>query len=86
MNIDPDIGGDDDNRSHGGFRPGADRKRKAARTSIQIMANKRREEAARRQQISRYKAKLTEWIDKLKWSHLIWIHQIKYNELLFSFS
>ena len=64
MDIDSDTG--DDNHSRDGFRPGAGRQRKAATTSIQIMANKRREESPSRQEISRHRAKSTEWIDEIK--------------------
>ncbi|CAF0833932.1 unnamed protein product [Rotaria sp. Silwood1] len=70
MDNDPDTTSDDrDDRGHGGFRPGAGRKRKQSAASIQIMSKKRRERAAHRQTMSRYRAKLTQWIDELKWSH-----------------
>jgi len=34
-----------------------------------MMANERRQRAARRQETSRYRAKLTQWINDIKWSH-----------------
>jgi hypothetical protein len=45
MDIDSDTSGDNcgdnrDNHGHGGFRPGAGRKRKAATTSNQVTAKK----------------------------------------------
>ncbi|CAF5031498.1 unnamed protein product, partial [Rotaria sp. Silwood1] len=50
---DPDTTDDDrDDRGHGGFRPGAGRKRKQSAASIQNI----------------YRSKLTQWIDELKWS------------------
>ncbi|CAF5128859.1 unnamed protein product, partial [Rotaria sp. Silwood1] len=39
---------DRDDRGHGGFRPGAGRKRKQSAASIQNMSQKRREGAAQR--------------------------------------
>ncbi|CAF4647571.1 unnamed protein product, partial [Rotaria sp. Silwood2] len=53
---------------HGGFRPDAGRKRKQSAASIQNMSQKRREGAAQRQAMFRYRSKLTQWIDELKWS------------------
>ena len=67
MNIDSDSGGG--NRGHGGFRPDAGRKRKEEKTSTEIVANERRQQAEDRQSISRQKRKLAGWIDKVKWSH-----------------
>ncbi len=41
IDIHPDN--DSNNRGHGGFRPGAGRKRRKATTSIKIMTNERKE-------------------------------------------
>ncbi|CAF1341880.1 unnamed protein product [Rotaria sp. Silwood1] len=67
MNIDP--GNSSGNHGRGGFRLGAGRKRKEEKSSIQIILNERREQATRRQEMSRYRAKLTQWINEIKWSH-----------------
>ncbi|CAF3880174.1 unnamed protein product [Rotaria sp. Silwood1] len=64
MNIDP--GNSSGNHGRGGFRLGAGRKRKEEKSSIQIILNERREQATRRQEMSRYRAKLTQWINEIK--------------------
>ena len=73
MDIDPDSdtgdSGGNDKCRRGGFRPGAGRKRKTLSSSIQMMTNARRERATRRQEISRYKAQLRQWISDIEWSH-----------------
>ncbi|CAF0988435.1 unnamed protein product [Rotaria sordida] len=73
MDIEPDNdGGDSDYNGESrcsGFRPGAGRKRKTLSSSIQMMINEKRQRAARRQEISRYKAQLRQWISNMKWSH-----------------
>jgi hypothetical protein len=66
MDVDSDM--DNNNRTHGDFRPDAGRKREEVTTSIQAMANERRARPTRRQEVSRYKAKLTQWINEIKWS------------------
>ncbi|CAF1353194.1 unnamed protein product [Rotaria sordida] len=70
MDNDSDTTSNDrDDRGHGGFRPSAGRKRKQSAVSFQVMSKKRRERAAHRQTMYRYRARLTQWIDELKWSH-----------------
>ncbi|CAF1072207.1 unnamed protein product [Rotaria sordida] len=73
MDIEPDNdGGDSDYNGESrcsGFRPGAGRKRKTLSSSIQMMVNERRQRAVRRQEISKYKAQLRQWINDIKWSH-----------------
>jgi hypothetical protein len=56
MKIDPDNGSS--NHGRGGFGLGAGRKQKEEKPSIQIILNERRERATRRQEMSRYRAKL----------------------------
>ncbi|CAF4177578.1 unnamed protein product [Rotaria sordida] len=67
MDIDPDNGDSSHggDYGHGAFRAGAGRKRKIRSSSIDIMANARRQRAARREETD----KLIKWINDIKWSH-----------------